>query len=114
MIVFRDPEAACRAAVDIQKDLRRTLDPRLRVVAPIRVRIGIHTGEVISKDGDYFGRNVAMAARVGALATGGEVLVTSAVAESLDDDAAVELVEMGEVELKGLPGTHTVHRVVTQ
>jgi adenylate cyclase len=114
MVAFRDPEAACRAAVGIQKDLRRTLDPRLRVVAPVRVRIGIHTGEVISKDGDYFGRNVAMAARVGALATGGEVLATAAVAESLDEDAAVELVEMGEVELKGLPGSHTVYRVVTR
>ena len=114
MIAFRDPEAACRASVGIQKDLRRTLDPRLRVVAPVRVRIGIHTGEVISKDGDYFGRNVAMAARVGALATGGEVLATAAVAQSLDDDAAVELVEMGEVELKGLPGRHVVHRVVTR
>ena len=58
------------------------------------------------RDGDYFGRNVAMAARVGALATGGEVLATDAVHEALDDDAAVELVEMGEVELKGLPGNH--------
>ncbi|MDO9458376.1 adenylate/guanylate cyclase domain-containing protein [Nocardioides sp.] len=114
MIAFRDAEAACRAAVGVQKDLRRTLDPMLRVVAPVRVRIGIHTGEVISKDGDYFGRNVAMAARVGALATGGEVLATHAVAASLDDDAAVRLVEMGEVELKGLPGSHSVFRVVTQ
>ena len=114
MVAFRDAEAACRAAVGIQKDLRRTLDPMLRVVAPVKVRIGIHTGTVISRDGDYFGRNVAMAARVGALATGGEVLVTNAVHESLDDDAAVTLVEMGEVELKGLPGDHLVWRVLTQ
>ncbi|MCW2814764.1 MAG: Adenylate/guanylate cyclase protein [Nocardioides sp.] len=114
MIAFRDCEAACRAAVGVQKDLRRTLDPMLRVVAPVRVRIGIHTGPVVSKDNDYFGRNVAMAARVGALATGGEVLATAAVAEALDDDAAVELVEMGDVELKGLPGEHTVYRVVTR
>ncbi len=114
MVAFRDAEAACRAAVGIQKDLRRTLDPMLRVVAPIKVRIGIHTGAVISRDGDYFGRNVAMAARVGALATGGEVLVTNAVHESLDDDATVTLVEMGEVELKGLPGDHLVWRVLTQ
>lgn len=114
MIAFRDAEAACRASVGIQKDLRRTLDPMLRVVAPLRVRIGIHTGEVITKDGDYFGRNVAMAARVGALATGGEVLATDAVHDALDDDAAVELVEMGEVELKGLPGEHQVWRVVTR
>ena len=114
MVAFRDAEAACRAAVGIQKDLRRTLDPRLRVVAPIKVRIGIHTGTVISRDGDYFGRNVAMAARVGALATGGEVLVTDAVHDALDDDADVTLVEMGEVELKGLPGDHLVWRVLTQ
>lgn len=114
MVAFRDAEAACRAAVGIQKDLRRTLDPLLRVVAPVKVRIGIHTGTVISRDGDYFGRNVAMAARVGALATGGEVLVTDAVHESLDDDAQVELVEMGEVELRGLPGEHLVWRVLTQ
>jgi adenylate cyclase len=114
MVAFRDAEAACRAAVGIQKDLRRTLDPRLRVVAPIKVRIGIHTGAVISRDGDYFGRNVAMAARVGALATGGEVLVTDAVHDALDEDAAVTLHEMGQVELKGLPGEHLVWRVLTQ
>ena len=78
----------------------------------MQVRIGIHTGPVVSRDGDYFGRNVAMAARIGDLATGGEVLVSDAVREALDEDAAVELVEMGEVELKGLPGTHVVHRVL--
>ena len=44
MVAFRDAEAACRAAVGIQKDLRRTLDPMLRLVAPVKVRIGIHTG----------------------------------------------------------------------
>ncbi|WP_246081766.1 adenylate/guanylate cyclase domain-containing protein [Nocardioides litoris] len=114
MLAFRDAEAACRAARGIQKDLRRTLDPRLRVVAPLKVRIGIHTGPVVTKDGDYFGRNVAMAARVGALATGGEVLVTSEVVDALDDDAAVELTEMGEVELKGLPGTHQLFRLRTR
>lgn len=114
MVAFRDAEAACRTAVGIQKDLRRTLDPMLRLVAPVKVRIGIHTGTVISRDGDYFGRNVAMAARVGALATGGEILVTNAVHDSLEADAQVVLVEMGEVELRGLPGEHLVWRVLTQ
>ena len=44
MVAFRDAEAACRAALGIQKDLGRTLDARLRQV---RVRIGIHTGRVV-------------------------------------------------------------------
>ncbi|KQP66382.1 adenylate/guanylate cyclase domain-containing protein [Nocardioides sp. Leaf285] len=112
MVAFRDPEAACRAAVGVQRDLKRTLDPRLRLVAPVRVRIGIHTGPVVARDGDYFGRNVAMAARVADTAQGGEVLASEAVRAALDDDAAVELVEAGEVGLKGLPGVHALWRVL--
>lgn len=116
MVAFRDAEAACRAALGIQlgitRDLRRSLDPRLRVAAPLKVRIGVHSGPVVSRDGDYFGRNVAMAARVADVAEGGEVLASSAVHEALDDDAAVLLKEAGEWELKGLPGSHVVWRVL--
>jgi adenylate cyclase len=108
MVAFRDSEAACRAALGIQKDLRRSLDPKLR---PVRVRVGIHTGTVVSRDGDYFGRNVAMAARVADKAVGGEVLASAAVAEALDEDAAVELVKAADVELRGLPGRHELFRV---
>jgi adenylate cyclase len=112
MIVFRDPEAACRAAVKIQSDLRRPSD-LLRRHGKVRVRIGIHTGQVVAKDGDYFGENVAMAARVADLASGGEVLCSDAVREALDDDASVELVDPTEpLQLKGLPGEHVVWRVV--
>ena len=75
------------------------------------MRIGIHTGRVVTRDGDYFGRNVAMAARVASCAEGGEVLASTAVRDALDDDAAVLLHEGDEVELKGLPDTHVLWRV---
>ena len=39
-------------------------------------RIGVHAGSALYRDGDYYGRAVNLAARVGARATGGEVLVT--------------------------------------
>ncbi len=112
MVAFRDAEAACRAALWIQDDLRRPAEPTLRRHGPIKVRIGVHTGQVVEKEGDYFGRNVAMAARVADLARGGEVMASDAVREALDDDAAVALEEMETVALKGLAGDHVVWRVV--
>jgi class 3 adenylate cyclase len=112
MVAFRDAEAACRAAVGIQSDLRRPSEV-LRRHGKVRVRIGIHTGQVVAKDGDYFGENVALAARVADLASGGEVLCSDAVREALEDDAQVALVDPTEpIALKGLPGEHVVWRVV--
>lgn len=112
MVAFRDAEAACRAAIGIQSDLRRPSD-LLRRHGKVRVRIGIHSGQVVAKDGDYFGENVALAARVADLASGGEVLCSDAVRESLDEDAQVELVDPTDpIELKGLPGQYVVWRVV--
>ncbi|HWJ65344.1 MAG TPA: adenylate/guanylate cyclase domain-containing protein [Nocardioides sp.] len=110
MVAFRDAEAACRAALGIQRDLPR--DVTLRRYGPVQVRIGIHTGQVVARDGDYFGRNVAMAARVANLAHGGEVLASDAVRAALDDDAAVVLVERDAVELKGLTGEHVVWEIL--
>ena len=70
------------------------------------MRIGLHTGTAIEREGDYFGRNVAMAARVAAMADGGEILVTGEIAEELADATEYQFVEDDTVELKGLPGEH--------
>lgn len=110
MVTFRDAEAACRAALAIQRDLPR--DATLRRYGGIHIRIGIHTGQVVALDGDYFGRNVAMAARVADLAQGDEILASDAVREALDDDAAVRLEELETVELKGLTGEHVIWRIL--
>lgn len=64
-----------------------------------RPRIGIHAGDVLYREGDYYGREVNIAARVVARAGGGEVLVTRPIAESAGPHLAVE--RIGEVRLKG-------------
>jgi adenylate cyclase len=107
MVVFPSPELALGASLGIQRALgaKRQRSRRLRRT-PIRVRIGLHTGTAIERDGDLFGRNVAMAARVAALADGGDILVTEEIAEMLADSTEFSFIEDDTVELKGLPGEH--------
>ncbi|MFL5817874.1 MAG: adenylate/guanylate cyclase domain-containing protein [Conexibacter sp.] len=64
-----------------------------------RPRIGIHGGEVLYRDGDYYGREVNLAARGVARAGAGEVLVTRSIASLAEAQLAFERV--GEVRLKG-------------
>src|SRR4051794_38852998 len=62
-------------------------------------RIGIHAGGALYRDGDYYGRAVNLASRVGARAAGGEVLVTRPVVEAAGRH--LEFRHIGEVRLKG-------------
>lgn len=112
MVVFRTPELAIGASRGIQEALnaKRQRSRHLRRT-PIRVRIGLHTGTAIEREGDYFGRNIAMAARVAAMAEGGQVLVSDEVATTLADHEGVRLVAGDVVQLKGLPGEHQLWRV---
>jgi class 3 adenylate cyclase len=110
MIVFSDPAEAVRAGIDLQDAIGSGSHRKLRRT-PIRVRVGIHAGTVVEKDGDYFGTNVAMAARVAAQAEGGEILVSDQVRQALRDVDDVVLVDVRETELKGLPGIHRLWEV---
>jgi class 3 adenylate cyclase len=90
---FQSPAAAVEAAAGIQ----RTLDEH-EPLAP-DVRIGMHTGGAFHKeDADYAGQGVHMAARIGALAGGGEILVSR---ESLDGASRFPLSEPRLETLKG-------------
>jgi adenylate cyclase len=62
-------------------------------------RIGMHHGEVVYRDGDYYGREVNLSARVVARAAGGEVLVTRPVVDAAG--AHLRFERIGSVKLKG-------------
>ncbi len=113
MMVFSTPQLALAAALDIQRALsaKRQRSRALRRT-PLRVRIGLHSGTAIERDGDYFGRNVAMAARVASMADGGEVMASTEVAEAVAGSTAFRCVQDEIVELKGLPGQHQLWLVV--
>lgn len=73
---------------------------------PIRVRIGIHTGDAIQESDHFFGTTVHYAARVAGQAVSGEVLVSSLVHDLVGDGG---FLEGREVELKGLEGRHRLY-----
>ena len=90
---FQAPSAAVEAAAAIQ----RALDEH-EPLAP-DVRIGVHTGGAFHKDDDdYAGQGVHMAARIGALAGGGEILVSR---DSLDRGSRFRISEPRSETLKG-------------
>jgi pimeloyl-ACP methyl ester carboxylesterase len=69
--------------------------------AGLEVRIGLHSGEVELMDGDVGGIAVHIAARIGALAAAGEVLVSSTV-KDLVAGAGIRFVDRGAKQLKGI------------
>jgi adenylate cyclase len=66
------------------------------------VRVGMHHGPAIARGGDWFGATVNLAARVAALAAGGEVLVTAAVREGAGDLEGVEFQSRGEQRVRNV------------
>jgi len=90
MVVGADPSALADWAVGFQ-----ALNAGRRPLP----RIGIHSGDALYRDGDYYGRAVNLASRVGARAAGGEVLVTREVVEAAGSHLAFE--PIGNVKLKG-------------
>ncbi len=97
------PDAAA-AAIESQEQLRDD------AVVDFAVRMGLHTGEAIQRDGSYFGSDVNRAARLMSLAHGGQVLVSDATEVLLRDRAVLR--PLGEHRLRGLRGRISVYQIV--
>jgi class 3 adenylate cyclase len=110
MIAFPSARRAIQCAQAIQNSVTRYLAEHPD--GPIRVRIGLHTGEAIREESDFYGRNVVVAARIADEARGGEILVSSVVKQLADSSGDVTFQEEREVELAGLTGRHAVYKVV--
>jgi adenylate cyclase len=87
---FAAPEAAVEAAVGIQ---------RATEGEEFTVRIGVHSGEALKRGSDYTGRGVNVAARIGALASAGEILVSTDTVDGAD--VPYTICEQRTAELKG-------------
>jgi predicted ATPase/class 3 adenylate cyclase len=99
--VFGSAEGALSAAAAGQRALSAE---EWDQTGPLRVRMGIHTGASELRDGDYFGPALNRAARLMAVAHGGQVLVSLVTEELVRDSLVSELglVELGEHRLRDL------------
>jgi class 3 adenylate cyclase/ketosteroid isomerase-like protein len=107
MLAFSSARRAVACAQTIQREISTTFADGS---PPIRIRIGIHTGDAIQEADRFFGTTVHYAARVAGQALGGEVLVSNLVRE-LVGNSGIEFTESREVELKGLGGAHRLFAV---
>ena len=99
-VAFREAKAAVGCAVAIQQALGG--HRREHGFAPL-VRIGVHCADATRRGQDYSGREVHKAARIAALAAGGQVLVSKEVLEAVG--GAFGASELEEVALKGIAET---------
>lgn len=131
MLCFRSARQALLTAIGIQRDLARlsgslladqpdgshpepggSEDTDTDSAQDLRVRIGVHTGEVMMQDdGDLFGKHVIVAARIGALAAGGQILVSSLVKQIAEPRGDITFGPPLETALKGISGLSVIHEV---
>ena len=111
MVEFKSALDAARCAATLQQ---RLYEHNLVVPAEqqISVRIGVHMGDVVRKDGDIFGDTVNIAARVEPQAPPGGIAVTHAVYEQIRNKFELPLSGLGSFHLKGIEGGTVLYAVV--
>src|SRR5436190_702173 len=99
---------SARRAVQCARAIQRAIASQLRDPAggPIRLRIGLHTGEAIREEADFYGKNIVLAARIADQACGGEILASSVVKQLTESAGDLRFENEGELGVDGLAGTH--------
>ncbi len=109
---FHAAFAAAHDAIDAAVDAQLALGAEgWGATGALGVRMGVHTGPAELRDGDYYGSAVNRAARLMSAAHGGQIVVSLAT-EELVQESGVELLDLGEHVLKDLSRAERVFQVV--
>jgi len=108
---FDVPSDAVQAIVELQLALAETSGTN---ELPLRIRCGLHVGDVERREGDFFGSAVNRAARIMSVAHGGQVLLSHAVAEQVAGKlpAGITLRDLGTVRLRDLARPERVFQLL--
>ena len=98
MAIFRQPGEAAKAAVDIQLGMS-DMAPVDKV--RLGVRVGLHYGPVVERDGDVFGDTVNLAARLAGMASKGQIITSLDTVQLLEPIQRLDCRTLHEIEVKG-------------
>lgn len=101
-------------AVSFGLALQAALEARNQCVPPerrVQLRIGVHMGAVVHRDGDVFGEGVNLAARIEALARPGTLYLSETVARQVESQLSTPPVRLGRNELKNIRLPVEVYRL---
>jgi adenylate cyclase len=107
LAAFSSSADAVRCAIQVQRMARRP-------VAGVRfeIRIGIHVGEALRREGGYFGMTVVLARRLCDRAASGQILCSRLVSQLLAEHPAFGFRDLGNLEFKGLAAAVGVNEVI--
>jgi len=111
LIEFRSALDAVRCSLEIQ-GLLHTRNLKVPAARRIEVRIGLHVGDVMCRDGKVLGDAVNLASRVHSLAEPGGVCLTQQVRDQVGDRVDVPLIRLGHGELKNVEVPVCLYRMM--
>ncbi len=115
MCTFPGADQAVEAAMGMQEGVTEDLPERnANTPASLTIRVGLHHGSAILEGGDVFGDAVNVAARMAALAKGGQIITTQETAESLAPALRSSTRHLDRISVKGKAEDIDIFEVIWQ
>ena len=113
LVEFANTLDAVRCAVDIQRTLQKKKSLS-HAGKETQLRIGIHVGDVVHREGDVFGDAVNIASRVQPLAEPGGICISRQVYDQVWNKIDYEIIDLGKQELKNVQSPLEMYSISSQ
>jgi predicted ATPase/class 3 adenylate cyclase len=110
-VVFAEAAAGLAAAIDAQQALSAN---QWTGGTPIRVRMGLHCGDLSRHEEGYVGLELNRAARIASTANGGQIVVSAALRDEVSGSTSIRYRDLGQHRLKDLPAPELLFQVLSE
>ena len=100
LVTFKSPTNALLAGVELQNDFKR-YNTHYKLKNPLKIRVALHSGEVVIRDGDVYGDAVNTTSRIEGIVKAGDVIFSEAVYNNMNKNE-IPFIFVGEKKFKGV------------